>query len=95
MFDSYFTNSHSPLLHTVPGVERLVLNPIAGAAQGDPPYYLIVELQFASEAAMQEGLNSEAGQAMANDLSEFASGGVTVLFAQAAVETFGASETVT
>ena len=32
---------------------------------GESPFALIVELGFPSEEAMQQGLNSEAGQAMA------------------------------
>ena len=47
----------------------------------------MVEMHFSSEEAMQAGLNSEAGQAMAKDLSKFASGGVMVVFAQSVVET--------
>jgi uncharacterized protein (TIGR02118 family) len=92
-FDEYFTNHHMQLLRAVPNVEKIILNQIAGAAHGESPYYLVVELQFNSEEAMQEGLNSEAGQAMANDLSQFASGGVSVLFAQVAVESLRACET--
>ena len=38
---------------------------------------------------MQEGLNSAAGQTMIPDLSNFAYGGATVLFAQATAEFLG------
>jgi hypothetical protein len=41
--------------------------------------YLVVELEFSSEKMMRNGLNSELGQTMAKDFSNFASGGVTVL----------------
>ncbi len=85
-FDRYFSEDHRPLLLEVPNLQELVVNPIAGTAKGDSPYGLLVEMHFASEEAMQEGLNSEAGQTMAKDLSKFASGGVMVLFAQSVVE---------
>jgi len=85
-FDRYFANDHRPILLTVPNLEQLVVNRIAGTAKGDCPYCLMVEMHFASEEAMQAGLNSEAGQAMAKDLSKFASGGVMVVFAQSVVE---------
>ena len=85
-FDRYFANDHRPILLTVPNLEQLVVNRIAGTAKGDCPYCLMVEMHFASEEAMQAGLNSEAGQTMAKDLSKFASGGVMVLFAQSVVE---------
>jgi len=38
---------------------------------------------------MRQGLNSQAGQAMAKDMSNFASGGITILFAQATAEILG------
>ena len=90
-FDRYFTDTHLPLIRALPDLEALVTNQVAGAAQGDAAYHLIVELRFASEEAMQEGLNSAAGQAMAQDLSRFASGGVSVLFARATTENMGES----
>ncbi len=89
VFDEYFEVNHCPLLVEVPNVARLTVNKIAGAGRGDSPFYLIVELYFASEEAMQEALNSEAGQAMARDLGRFASGGVTVLFSQDTTQQLG------
>ena len=84
-FDEYFSVNYRPMLARVPRVVRTLENRVAGAAKGEPPFYLIVELHFESQEAMQEGLNSEAGQAMARDLANFASGGVTVLFSQTTV----------
>jgi uncharacterized protein (TIGR02118 family) len=85
-FDRHFEASHRPLVLQVPNLERLVVHHIAGAVQGETPFRLIVELEFDSDESMQEGLNSEAGQAMARDLSRFASGGVKVLFSHPTVE---------
>ncbi len=81
-FFPHFRATHLPLLEAVPHVERLTVNRVTGAAMGESPFALIVELEFPSEEAMQQGLNSEAGQAMARDYPAFASGGVTVLFGQ-------------
>ena len=50
-----------------------------------------MELQFDSEDAMQEGFNSEKGQAMARDLYRFASGGATTLFTYATKLMLGAN----
>jgi uncharacterized protein (TIGR02118 family) len=93
-FDEYFANKHQHLLLQIPNVDQLVINRIAGSASGASPYSLIVELRFPSEKAMQEGLNSEAGQAMARDLANFASGGVTVLFSQATTQPLDFGTTV-
>ena len=81
-FDRHFEQLHQPLLAEVPGLDELHINRVSGAAKGDSPFYLIAELWFASEEAMQGGLNSELGQRMAQDFGSFASGGVTVLFCQ-------------
>ncbi len=85
-FDEHFAERFQPLLRKVPNVDQIVVNRIAGAAKGEPPYYVMVDLQFHSEVAMQEGLNSDAGISMAGDLATFASGGVTVLFSAATTE---------
>jgi len=85
-FEEHFDRSYRPLLLAIPRMERVTVNRIAGAAKGDPPFYLLAEVQFASEGAMQEGLNSEQGQAMAREMGLFASGGFTVLFSHTAIE---------
>ncbi len=54
-FYPYFRATHLPLLEAVPHVERLTVNRVAGAAIGESPFALIVELEFPSEEAMQQG----------------------------------------
>ncbi len=78
-FDRHFGNIHCPLLKEIPALEAIGINVVEGVVTGESDVYRIVELQFASESAMREGLNSEAGQTMARDYSAFATGGVTVL----------------
>ncbi len=78
-FDHYFEQTHRPLLAKLPDLKVLRINHVAGAVTGESPFYLIVELEFSSEEVMRTGLNSELGQTMAKDFSNFASGGVTVL----------------
>ena len=78
-FDNYFEQTHRPLLSKLPDLEVLRINHVAVAVTGESPFYRIVELEFRTEEAMQNGLNSEIGQTMAQDFGSFASGGVTVL----------------
>ena len=78
-FDRHFDETHRAVLAGIPKVEEIQINRVAGAIAGDSPFHLVVELRFATEEAMQEGLNSEPGQAMARDFANFASGGVTFL----------------
>jgi len=79
-FDEHFDNTHQELLKSLPEVDQLIVNRIAGVVVGDLSYYLIIELHFQSEQQMQNSLNSEQGQAMARDYAEFATGGTTILF---------------
>ncbi len=79
-FDEHFEKTTLPLLVQVPRVDNVQINRVAGAAIGDSSFHMIVELHFASQKAMQEGLNSKIGQEMAGDFKNFASGGVTILF---------------
>ncbi|MGD2217690.1 MAG: EthD family reductase [Gemmatimonadales bacterium] len=88
-FDQHLEHTHRPLLARLPGLAALQIDRVAGAATGDSPFHLVVELQFASEEAMHEGLNSEVGQAMARDFSGFASGGVTILLCESHSEPVG------
>ena len=85
-FEEHFAQNYRPLLRLVPHLQGLVINHMAGAAKGEPPFYAIVEMQFSSEEAMQSGLNSEEGQAMARELASFASGGFTVVFSRTSIE---------
>ena len=78
-FARYFEETHRPLLDRVPQLGAVETNWVTGAVIGDVTVHLLVELNFASEQALQDGLNSDAGQKMARDYPSFASGGVTIL----------------
>lgn len=78
-FDRHFEVTHRPLLREIPKLEAIGIHHVEGVVSGESPVYRIVELQFGSEATMQDGLNSEAGQMMARDFGAFATGGVTIL----------------
>ncbi len=79
-FAQYFDETHRPILEDIPHAEAIEVNWVAGAISGDLPVHLVVELLFATEKALQDGLNSAAGQSMARDYPGFASGGVTILY---------------
>ena len=46
------------------------------------PYQRIAELTFEDMSALQAGFGSEQGQAAVNDIPNFATGGVTIFFAE-------------
>ena len=82
-FERYYADTHTALAKAIPGLQRFeaargVGTPDGGAA----PYQRIAELSFADMDALQAGLGSEEGQAAVNDIPNFATGGVTVFFAE-------------
>ncbi len=80
VFARYFEETHRAILAGLPQLDAIEVNWVAGSVSGDLPVHLLVELLFPTEEALQDGLNSDAGQKMARDYPNFASGGVTILF---------------
>ena len=78
-FDRYYHQAHIPFARKIPGLRSYVINngPIQ-ALSGISPY-LIATLHFDSFAALNAALASPESQAAAADVSNFASGGATVL----------------
>ena len=57
---------------------------ILGTAQGETtPYYRVAELWFDNIAQLQAALVSAEGQALEGEVANFATGGISVLVAQA------------
>lgn len=80
-FENYYREKHLPLVEKTQGIlkaeyTRFLPNPDGSA----PAYYRMAELYFNGPAEMQRALSSPEGQAMAADLSNFATGGVTLIF---------------
>ncbi len=79
-FDRYYRETHAPLAKTLPGLKGYTANkPMSLNPQEQSPYYLIANLYFDDMAALQAALQSHAGQAVAGDLQNFATGGVTLV----------------
>ena len=82
-FEKYYSERHLPLVAKVQGIAKLewtkfLPNPDGSASA----YYRMGELYFAGPAEMQQTLGSPEGKAIAADLPNFASGGVTIIFGQ-------------
>jgi uncharacterized protein (TIGR02118 family) len=78
-FDRYYHHTHSPLAQKIPGLRSYVISsgPVQALAGIVP--HLIAILNFDSLADLNAALASPEGQAAAADLSNFASGGATLL----------------
>jgi len=79
-FERYYFERHLPLASTLQNLRKTeIAKVVASPGQAAPPYYRIAELWFDSSDTLQEALGSAAGQAVAADLANFASGGATIL----------------
>jgi len=82
-FLEHYQNVHAPLARKVPGLQKLVVNRIkANAFGGDPPYFLIAEMHFATKEAFDTAMASEENKAAGRDAMKFARGIVTGLIAE-------------
>src|SRR5437879_5004343 len=79
-FDQYYQHKHAPLARTIPGLRGYLVNKSAALDPREKSlYYLIATLYFDDSAALQAGFSSPQGQAAAQDVQNFATGGVTLL----------------
>jgi uncharacterized protein (TIGR02118 family) len=82
-FERYYAETHRALAKAIPGLERFeAAQGIATPDGGPVPYQCVAELTCEDMDALQAGLRSEQGQAGVNDLPNFATGGVTIFFAE-------------
>ncbi len=79
-FESYYADTHSPLVLKMPGLDKMELTRfVAAPGGGAPAYYRMAELYFGSQAQMEQALMSPEGKATAADLKNFAGAGYTML----------------
>ncbi len=79
-FEKYYTETHLPIAAKMKGVDKLELTKFLSAADGGKAaYYRMAELFFPGPEQMQETMSSPEGQAAVADLSNFATGGVTMI----------------
>lgn len=79
-FEDYYARTHLPIAARIPGVTRKELTMFLSGPDGSrPAYYRMAELYFDSETRLQASLGSPEAQAAIADLSNFATGGVTLL----------------
>jgi uncharacterized protein (TIGR02118 family) len=83
-FERHYAETHTALATAVPGLQRFEAARAIATPDGGPiPYQRIAELTFEDMDALRAGLlESGEGQAAVNDIPNFASGGVTIFFAE-------------
>jgi uncharacterized protein (TIGR02118 family) len=67
----------------MPNVERIDLGKVIAAPDGsEPPYYRTADLWFENMDQLQNSLGSPEGQATAQDIQNFATGGATLFISE-------------
>lgn len=81
-FESYYLRIHVPLARAIPNVTRIETARVT-VGPGEPaPYYRIAELWFPDMESLSEAMDSPQGQAAAADMTNFATGGATMLVSE-------------
>ena len=82
-FERHYADTHTALALRIPGLQRFEAARGFATPDGNAvPYQRIAELTFEDMDALQAGFGSEEGQAAVNDIPNFATGGVTIFFAE-------------
>ena len=82
-FERYYAETHTALAMAIPGLRRFeAAEGIATPDGSAVPYQRIAELTFDDIDALRAGLGSQEGQAAVDDIANFATGGVTIFFAE-------------
>jgi uncharacterized protein (TIGR02118 family) len=84
-FDRHYTETHVGLAEKIPNLRRFEHGKVLGTPGGAPaPFYYLAELWFDTPGDLQAGMASPEGEAAGADVATFASGGATLMIADAA-----------
>lgn len=80
-FERAYFETHLPLLKTVPGLRKTVIHRFTRTVVGEG-LYLMAEMTFDDTDSLKAGMRSEAMAAAGKNLEGFASGLMTLLYAE-------------
>ena len=78
-FRSYYTGTHLPLAAQLPGLRAMRHSFSVEGVGAASPYFCIFEGAFDDAGAMGAAMSSEIGRQVAADVSNYATGGVTIV----------------
>ncbi|HKG95322.1 MAG TPA: EthD family reductase [Gemmatimonadaceae bacterium] len=85
-FERYYAETHGPLLgksSPAIGIVQAELTKFGPGPDGSsPPFHRKADLWFDSEEARRKGMATDAFRALAGDLANFATGGVTIMLGE-------------
>jgi len=83
-FDQHYASTHVPLVEKIPNLRRFEAGKVLGTPDGSPaPFYFMAELWFDSAQDLEAAMGSAEGQAAGADVGNFATGGATLMIAEA------------
>ncbi len=83
-FDQHYAETHVPLVHKIPNLRRFEAGKVLGTPDGSPaPSYYMALLYFDTAEDLQTAFGTPEGQAAGADVATFASGGATMMIAEA------------
>ena len=83
-FDQHYAGTHIPLVQKIPNLRRFEAGKVLGTPDGSPaPIYFLAELWFDSAQELEAAMGSAEGQATGADVATFATGGATMMIAEA------------
>src|ERR1700759_774634 len=83
-FDAHYRDVHVPLVNKIPNLDHWDYGKVLGTPDGgEPPFYFMAELYFSDADTMGASMASPEGEAAGADVPTFASGGATVMVAEA------------
>ena len=85
-------NDFLALTERMPHVTRYQVVLAAGSPMGEPAYYRILELYYATQGELEASLLSAEGQEAGAELQKFGAGMVDVMFAEVYEENHGARD---
>lgn len=81
-FEAHYVNVHVPLVVKMPKLKNYTFSKTRpSTSEGAPATFLIAFLDYETEADLNESLSSDEGKAAVADVSNFATGGVTLITA--------------
>ncbi len=82
-FDKYYREKHIPIARRMKGLKKWTIGKVQGTPDGQPsPYYYVADLVMESREEFERLLASPEGQAAVADVPNYATGGVTFLYAE-------------
>ena len=79
-FETYYREKHIPLVECLELLSKIEYTSIyAGPGGTKSEFFFMAELYFEDESQMHEAMGSPEGQAVVDDLGNFATGGVTIM----------------